>query len=150
MLNRLSTIALLACLGSGGSCAQDANTPAAIDSERWNLLYQATSVGQYHGSFPALYNGPLSLSNQPERDVSLTTTLFFGYRITDNTQLYFDPEIAGGRGFHPCVGHGMERTTNELSRHAPHRRAILQETLNLETDCSTRVFIQRSAFHRHK
>ena len=34
-----------------------------------------------------------------ERDVSLTTTLFFGLRLEKNTVLYFDPEIAGGRGF---------------------------------------------------
>ena len=31
--------------------------------------------------------------------MSLTTTLFFGVRLGQNTQLYFDPEIAGGRGF---------------------------------------------------
>jgi hypothetical protein len=31
--------------------------------------------------------------------VSLTTTLFFGLQLGHNTQLYFDPEIAGGRGF---------------------------------------------------
>src|SRR6202142_983893 len=72
--------------------------------ERWNLFYQATSIGQYHGNFPALYSGTNSLSDKPERDVSLTTTLFFGLRITDNTQLYFDPEIAGGRGFSGVTG----------------------------------------------
>jgi hypothetical protein len=83
--------------------------------ERWNLFYQATSVGQYHGSFPALYSGPLSLSDQPEHDVSLTTTLFFGLRISDNTQLYFDPEIAGGRGFSGV--NGMANASNgELPR----------------------------------
>src|SRR6202044_2996415 len=39
------------------------------------------------------------LQNYPERDVSLTTTLFFAFRVQQNTFLYFDPEIAGGRGF---------------------------------------------------
>ena len=34
-----------------------------------------------------------------ERDASLTTTLFFGLRLEQNTALYFDPEIAGGKGF---------------------------------------------------
>ena len=68
-------------------------------SERWNLFYQATSVGQYHGTFRSPYAGPYSLQNYPERDVSLTTTLFFGLRLEKNTFLYFDPEIAGGRGF---------------------------------------------------
>jgi high affinity Mn2+ porin len=73
--------------------------PATPASERWNLFYQATSIGQYHGRFHSPYEGPFSLHDSPERDVSLTTTLFFGLRLAANTQLYFDPEIAGGRGF---------------------------------------------------
>src|ERR1035438_6027431 len=79
---------------------QSATPPAAEPTpERWNLFYQATYIGQYHGAFHSPYEGPFSLQDHPERDVSLTTTLFFGLRLTDNTQLYFDPEIAGGRGF---------------------------------------------------
>src|ERR1700689_4550657 len=72
---------------------------AQQDDESWNLYYQATSIGQYHGTFNSPYTGPLSLQDYPERDVSLTTTLFFGLRLGQNLQLYFDPEIAGGRGF---------------------------------------------------
>ncbi|MGI9073819.1 MAG: carbohydrate porin [Bryobacteraceae bacterium] len=68
-------------------------------TENWNLFFQATSIGQYHGTFHAPYQGPYSLENIQERDVSLTTTLFLGLRLGQNTQLYFDPEIAGGRGF---------------------------------------------------
>jgi hypothetical protein len=83
--------------------AQDnANASPAADSlptERWNLYYQATSIGQYHGTFNSPYEGPNSLRDYTERDVSLTTTLFFGLRLTKNTQFYFDPEIAGGKGF---------------------------------------------------
>src|SRR5260370_30394798 len=70
-----------------------------VEPERWNLFYQATSIGQYHGTFHSPYSGPFSLQNYPERDVSLTTTLFFGLRLEKNTVLYFDPEIAGGKGF---------------------------------------------------
>jgi high affinity Mn2+ porin len=72
------------------------NSPS---SENWNLYYQATSIGDYHGTFNAPYTGPLSLQNYPEHDVSLTTTLFFDWRIEKNTQIIFDPEIAGGKGF---------------------------------------------------
>src|SRR6266478_1120893 len=80
------------------SVAQD-SPPADVKNERWNLFYQATSIGQYHGTFHSPYEGPRSLQNYRERDVSLTTTLFLGLRLAKNTQLYFDPEIAGGRGF---------------------------------------------------
>jgi high affinity Mn2+ porin len=72
--------------------------------QSWNLYYQATSIGQYHGAFYSPYAGANSLQNYPERDVSLTTSLFFGLRLDQNTQLYFDPEIAGGRGFSGVTG----------------------------------------------
>ncbi len=100
--------------------AQDANATAASSdaapqTERWNLFYQATSIGQYHGTFPSPYSGANSLQNYMERDVSLTTTLFFGLRLTPNTQFYFDPEIAGGRGFSGV--NGLANSSNgELPR----------------------------------
>jgi high affinity Mn2+ porin len=79
---------------------EENKTPGvSVESERWNLFYQATSIGQYHGTFHSPYSGPFSLQDYPERDVSLTTTLFFGIRLEKNTVLYFDPEIAGGKGF---------------------------------------------------
>ena len=84
-------------------------------SERWNLFYQATSIGQYHGTFPSPYAGPYSLQNYMERDASLTTTLFLGLRLNKDTVLYFDPEIAGGRGFSGV--NGLANSSNgELPR----------------------------------
>ena len=82
-------------------CSAAAQSPDAGDnpSERWNLYYQATSIGDYHGNFPALYSGEHSLQNTWERDVSLTSTLYLGFRLPGNTQIYIDPELAGGRGF---------------------------------------------------
>ena len=74
------------------------------EPEKWNLFYQATSIGQYHGTFRSPYSGENSLQNYPERDVSLTTTLFLGLRLSRNTQFYFNPEIAGGKGFSGVTG----------------------------------------------
>jgi high affinity Mn2+ porin len=54
--------------------------------------------------FQSPYAGANSLQDYPELDTSLTTTLFFGLRLDSNTQLYFDPEIAGGRGFSGVTG----------------------------------------------
>jgi high affinity Mn2+ porin len=88
--------------GFGNLRAQDippSAEPASVASERWNLFWQATSIGQYHGTFHSPYEGAFSLLDTDERDASLTTTLFFGLRFDQNTQLYFDPEIAGGKGF---------------------------------------------------
>jgi high affinity Mn2+ porin len=84
--------------------ASNASGGSDAGTERWNLYYQATSIGQYHGTFRSPYAGPYSLQDYPERDVSLTTTLFLGLRLSKDTQLYFDPEIAGGRGFSGVAG----------------------------------------------
>jgi len=105
-----------------GSCAAlwaqppTADPPAPPpDTERWNFFYQATSIGQYHGAFTSPYEDAYSLQNYPERDVSLTTTLFFALRLEQNTFLYFDPEIAGGRGFSGI--NGLANSSNgELPR----------------------------------
>jgi high affinity Mn2+ porin len=88
---------------------------APVEPERWNLFYQATSIGQYHGTFYSPYSGPFSLQDYTERAVSLTTTLFFGLRLENNTVLYFDPEVAGGRGFSGV--NGLANSSNgELPR----------------------------------
>ena len=92
--------------------AGDADKPPAsetasgsdTESERWNLYYQATSIGDYHGSFTAPYSGPLSLIDNPEANVSITTTLLFTARLQQNTFLVFNPEIAGGKGFSGVTG----------------------------------------------
>lgn len=86
-------------MGAPCLCAQEAQP-----DEKWNAYFQATSIGQYHPSFAALYSGPFSLASHAEAEVSLTTTLFLGWRPFRNTQVYLDPEIAGGRGFSATDG----------------------------------------------
>ncbi|HEV3196431.1 MAG TPA: carbohydrate porin [Bryobacteraceae bacterium] len=104
---------LLGCLSL--SCQAQGQSQQDPAPEWWNLYYQATSIGQYHGTFHSPYSGPFSLQDYPEKDVSLTTTLFFGLRLEKNTLLYFNPEIAGGRGFSGV--NGMANPSNgELPR----------------------------------
>jgi high affinity Mn2+ porin len=81
------------------SSSNQTKSVSEIGPERWNLYFQATSIGDYHGTFNAPYTGPLSLRDYAERDVSITTTLFFTARLERNTFLIFNPEIAGGKGF---------------------------------------------------
>lgn len=117
-MNTVSVSILLACSNAALLPAQE-NPPTQDESpgqqqntqanaptpdERWNFFYQATSIGSYHGTFNAPYSGKNSLASVPERDVSLTATLFFGFRAASNTVFYFDPELAGGRGFSAVTG----------------------------------------------
>jgi len=78
--------------------------PENNDEQRWNLHFQATSIGQYHGTFRSPYQGSNSLRDQPEARVSITETLFLGLRLAKNTRLEFDPEMAGGKGFSDVFG----------------------------------------------
>ena len=101
-MNRKIAALTLLLLGARALTAQEPdsnNNSGPAEPSIWNLYFQATSIGQEHGTFHSPYTGPLSLQDYPEHVVSLTTTLFFGLRLGGNTQLYFDPEIAGGRGF---------------------------------------------------
>ena len=100
-------IAISTAFVAGALWAQDTPNPdpnATASDERWNLYYQATSIGQTHGTFTSPYQGPFSFQDEREAAASLTTTLFFGARITDNLQLYFNPEIAGGKGLSAVDG----------------------------------------------
>src|SRR5271165_5791803 len=102
-LCRSTALVLLACAAGPAQTAPEPSPPSPPPddqtSQRWNLYYQATSIGQYHGTFNSPYAGPFSLQDYPERDVSITTTLFFAFRLAQNTLFVFDPEIAGGKGF---------------------------------------------------
>ena len=73
-------------------------------AERWNIHFQATSIGQRHGSFFSPYEGDNSLPAHPESRVSLTATVFLTYRLNSWTEFVFDPEIAGGKGFGAVTG----------------------------------------------
>jgi high affinity Mn2+ porin len=94
----LTRFLLISLLGVAPLAAQDPPT-APPEPENWNLYWQATSIGQYHPAFRALYTGAFSLLNHPEAEVSLTSTIFLGLRPWRDASLYFDPEVAGGRGF---------------------------------------------------
>jgi len=103
MFSYVYRFAIVTCCVCGQDVSQNAQ-PQPEPDERWNLFYQATSIGQIHGTFRSPYQGPNSLQNQFEAHVSLTTTLFLGLRLTPNTQIYFDPEVAGGKGFSDVTG----------------------------------------------
>jgi high affinity Mn2+ porin len=117
-LCRSTALVLFACVAGLAQSTPEPSPPPTPDDqsfERWNLYYQATSIGQYHGTFRSPYEGPFSLQDRTEADVSLTTTLFFTFRLAQNTLFVFDPEIAGGRGFSGV--NGVANSTNgELPR----------------------------------
>ena len=70
----------------------------------WSVHFQATSIGDMHGSFPSPYEGPNSLPPHLERRVSLTATIFLATSVGRHVQFVIDPELAGGKGFGDVTG----------------------------------------------
>ena len=73
-------------------------------ASRWSFHYQATVIDQYHGKFSAPYSGKNSLQDTTEQDMSVTSTVFLGYRLWRYGAIYCNPEISGGRGFSGTTG----------------------------------------------
>jgi high affinity Mn2+ porin len=88
----MSRCLLCFCLawGTASAIAQDR------EPESWNARFQSTYVWQTKPAFNSPYEGPHSLLGTHEKSYSLTATAAFGVRLTRNTELYFDPELALG------------------------------------------------------
>jgi high affinity Mn2+ porin len=73
-------------------------------SQKWNLHLQATAITQYHLPFSAKYSGINSLMTEEPARTSMTSTLYAGLRLWKNGAIYFNPEIAGGKGLSQVTG----------------------------------------------
>ena len=104
-MNRFVTFIAWGCLALPLALhAQDAaDQPQPAAEKWWSFHFQATSIGQRHGSFFALYSGPNSLPDHPESRVSLTATAFLAAHF-GRWQFVVNPEDAGGEGFGGVTG----------------------------------------------
>jgi high affinity Mn2+ porin len=101
----LFSVLAVACLCPAQLSAQREDGQHSSDStRRLKAHFQFTSVYQYKPSLRAPYSGINSLSTDREKALSITSTLFLGYRIGKNTAIYFNPEIAGGTGLSQARG----------------------------------------------
>ena len=74
------------------------------ETSRFWVSGQANIILQWHGAFPAKYSGPNSLRPVGENATSKVYTLFLGYELTHNTEVFLDVESAGGRGLSNALG----------------------------------------------
>ena len=65
---------------------------------------QANVILQAHGSFPAKYSGPNSLSNKGEWAMSSVETLYTAWTPTKHTELLFNLEQTSGGGISDALG----------------------------------------------
>ncbi|MDD8018932.1 MAG: carbohydrate porin [Bacteroidota bacterium] len=82
-----------------------AQSDSSVSSECiWNLHFQQTIVTQYHPDFSASYTGANSLKPSEPAQTSLTSTFFFGRRLWNGADVYFNAELAGGSGLSGATG----------------------------------------------
>jgi len=84
----------------------DSPRPAAVQdpAPAWSLHEQATWIDQYHPSFNSPYEGLNSLTADPESARTFSFSIFLGYRVLPDTEVYYNPEVLQGHGLSGTVG----------------------------------------------
>jgi high affinity Mn2+ porin len=106
MRNRLLLLsALLAtyCLSfaqSGDGLLND----ALLKDSGWSFHFQFTGIVQGYPSFSSPYTGQNSLQPEHQRAYSVTSTAYIGRKLWHGASIYFDPEMAGGKGVSSTLG----------------------------------------------
>jgi hypothetical protein len=90
-------------------CAQQAAPPgpavaAAPAAPAWSLHAQVTWIDQANPSFPAAYSGANSFLAQAESARTFSSSLFLGWLVLPQTELYYNPEMLQGHGLSGTVG----------------------------------------------
>ncbi len=88
-------------------CIISYNTSSAqFKKDDFNFHYQTTFVPQQNfktKKIPSYYStNTFGLSN--DQATTITATGFLGWRLEKNTDIYFNPEVAGGKGLNKALG----------------------------------------------
>jgi len=97
---------MLALATSAGPFAHHsgAQSPPAEAAVAWSLHEQATWIAQGHPSFNSPYEGPNSFTSGSEADRTFSLSVFLGFRVWSDTELYFNPEVFQGHGLSGTLG----------------------------------------------
>jgi high affinity Mn2+ porin len=91
-----------------GERATPYGTRSPFEDVWYSVHEQATVISQVHNVFPSPYIGPNSLHPNEPASNSMTGTIFLAARLWESqhcdTQLIFNPEVAGGNGFSHVMG----------------------------------------------
>lgn len=72
--------------------------PANTIPEKFSVHAQTTNIQQYHGGFPAAYDGPQSITSHADTAKTFDVTLYLGARLGKHTEAYINPELDQGFG----------------------------------------------------
>jgi len=74
------------------------------ESSRFWISGQANFISQWHPAFHSPYQGPNSLSPEPQDASSRVLTLFTGLQLNDTSELLLDVQETGGHGIGEALG----------------------------------------------
>jgi len=77
---------------------------ALLKDSGWSAHVQFTGIIQSHPSFHAPYSGQNSLNPASEKAFSTTATIYLGRKLWQGAAVYFNPEMAGGKGLSSTLG----------------------------------------------
>lgn len=97
------SVLFLTLITTTSSAQAQSGEPLFKDSG-WSYHLQFTGILQGHPTFQSPYAGQNSLSAKGERAYSVTTTLYLGRRLWTGGAIYFNPEMAGGKGVGGTLG----------------------------------------------
>lgn len=72
--------------------------------EKWCFHFQFTGIMQGHPPFHSAYSGKNSLKDSAEQAFSVTSTIYVGRKLWKGASIYFNPEVAGGKGISYALG----------------------------------------------
>lgn len=109
---------------------------AHSESSRYWISGQANIVFQWHPSFPAKYSGAHSLQPGAEDAATRVFTLYLGYELTADTEVYLDVESSGGNGISNALGLAgytdLDAVRVGLSNQTPYiARAMIRQIIPL-------------------
>ena len=104
-----------------------------------NVHGQTTYINQRYNNFTSSYSGMNSLSANKSMSYTWSGTLFFGARIAQDTDIYFNPEVVSGVPFSGLTGlggftNGEATKANGAQAKFYSARAFLRQTINQEGD----------------
>jgi len=105
-----STASAAPAVQSGGASAATVagDKPPAVSPKYFPLETtchaQSTMISEKHTTFASPYAGANSLPSEEGRKTSVTATIFAGVQLWHGTEVYVDPELAGGEGFAGVAG----------------------------------------------
>ncbi len=80
------------------------NSDVQPTGETWGLHVQFTNVSQMHPAFSAPYSGQNSMNPAASNNETSDITLFAGLRLSDDSEVWINPEIDQGFGLSNTLG----------------------------------------------